>query len=614
MKGLGKTMLASAVAVACASPAAAQVGGFVFFGDSLTDAGTFRPVLPAGLGRFTTNPDPVWAELLGARYGQTVTPATQGGIDYAQGGARVAALPGVPPVAPTGAAVPVTQQVAQYIGRGVNPDAMHAVWVGGNDISFQLGLVVGGQISSTQAAANVALAATQAVQAIGALQAAGARNIVVLNLPDVGRTPDGAAGGPAISAQISQISALYNTTLQSGLDVLGGNVIRVDANRLFTEILANPAAFGLANTTGRACGATDAILCGPASLVAPNANRTYLFADGKHPTGAGHEIIAGLVAAYLEGPLTAGTLTEGPLAVEQSTFRTVDARMWSAMDTPYDPKRGSTLWASYDYANPDLDLGGVRGDADLQTLSVGGDLRLSPHVLAGAAANFSKYDASYAGGHHKLDETSATIYAGWGAGPWYAGLSALVGVLDYKDVSRSFDVGALQRGESGDTSGTHWGVRLHGGYWLKAGNLNHGPFAKVVYQRVDVDNFAERSGASTSLRYGEQKRESIVGSLGWQAQGSFGALRPFGRVTWEYEFKDDAREVHAASSTLGGGYSLALPKSDNNWALFHVGAAMDFGSPSASLGAVTGYVMGSATAGKDDGDSFGVTVGVRVPF
>jgi hypothetical protein len=84
-------------------------------------------------------------------------------------------------------------------------------------------------------------------------------------------------------------------------------------------------------------------------------------------------------------------------------------------------------------------------------------------------------------------------------------------------------------------------------------------------------------------------------------------------VTWEYEFKDDARSV-AASPRIGGTYSIGLPRPDNNWALFNVGASMDFGGGTATMGPVTGYLMGSATAGKDDGDSYSVTLGIRVPL
>jgi hypothetical protein len=63
------------------------------------------------------------------------------------------------------------------------------------------------------------------------------------------------------------------------------------------------------------------------------------------------------------------------------------------------------------------------------------------------------------------------------------------------------------------------------------------------------------------------------------------------------------------SGTTGMNGSFAVPAytPDNSWGLFSLGASTEFGK-------VTGYLQGSATAGKGDGDSYGITVGVRVPL
>src|SRR6202171_5458099 len=85
MGSMKRTLLASALAAGIAlvhGSASAQFNQFFFLGDSLTDAGVYG-------ARFTVNPGLVWAQDLGNRYGITVTPSTQGGIDFAQGGARV---------------------------------------------------------------------------------------------------------------------------------------------------------------------------------------------------------------------------------------------------------------------------------------------------------------------------------------------------------------------------------------------------------------------------------------------------------------------------------------------------------------------------------------------
>ena len=85
-------LLAAALALAAAPAFAADTfSRTVFFGDSLTDAGYFRPLLvqqdPAAaiLGRFTTNPGLVWAEWLADYYGTDATPNGNGQSGEAEG-------------------------------------------------------------------------------------------------------------------------------------------------------------------------------------------------------------------------------------------------------------------------------------------------------------------------------------------------------------------------------------------------------------------------------------------------------------------------------------------------------------------------------------------------
>ena len=130
MRRFRLSMAATAVALTlAASNASAQFSNIFFFGDSLTDAGSYKPVLPPGTGLFTTNPGPVWSQALAQRYGLTAVHANQGGTDYAQGGARVTGLPGVPATPPTGTATPIATQVTQLLAKGpLDGNALYAVW------------------------------------------------------------------------------------------------------------------------------------------------------------------------------------------------------------------------------------------------------------------------------------------------------------------------------------------------------------------------------------------------------------------------------------------------------------------------------------------------------
>ena len=607
MRIFRQTLLAGALALglAASGSASAQFTNTYFFGDSLTDNGSFIPVLPPGTGRFTTNPGPVWAQFFAQYYGFNATPANQGGTDYAEGGARVSQLPGVPNSPPTATATPVTTQVARFLAKGApDPNAIYSFLAGGNDIFTQLGLAGAGLITSAQAQANLAQAATELVGTISTLRNAGAKYIIVWNLPDVGKTPDGAASGPAQAAQITALSGFYNSVLIAGLDAAGIKAIRLDSFRLLNEVIANPALYGFTNATARACGATTSLLCTSANLVAANAAQTYVFADGVHPTTATHKLVAQYALSVIAAPQQIAVLGEAPLAVEQANFRTLDARMISAINAPRGPGKLES-WAAYDYGNPDFKGGYFSGNSNVHTISVGADMKVSDRLLAGLQFGYSENRGDSGIANYKLKEPMGTAYVGYGDGPWYLGGSVGVGGLDIS-TSRNVVLGAATRTESGDTRGWQAVGRVVGGYWFPAGIWIHGPAVRLTFQDVRVNAFQENGSDSTTMAFGEQRRKSFVTSAGWQVSGLMQGFRPYGRVTWEHEDRSDLRSV-TAGTVLGGSFSLPAYRPDSNYALFNAGISKEFAG-------VTGFVMGTGTAGKSDGNSYSVTVGLRMPL
>jgi len=603
MRSMKRTLLSSALATGIAlvhQSASAQFNQFFFFGDSLTDAGVYG-------ARFTVNPGLVWAQDLGNRYGIAVIPSTQGGIDFAQGGARVTQpSPLIPPGAPQ-RSLSVQIDELLHATPTLNPNAVYAVWIGANDIFVNVSAAGAGLISASQLQANITTAATDFLAQIARLRDAGAKRIMVFNLPDIGQTP---LGKSTPTAPFSALSGLFNSTLQAGLTSLNVDIIPMNMFGLFNEVIANPASFGLANVTTPACTTASALNCTVATLVAPNAGQTFAFADGVHPTPAGHQIIADYAAAIIEAPQKIGLLGEAPLQVEQANFRAIDDRMWSGLNTPR-PQNKFDAYAVYDYGNYDHsgDTGG--SDNQLNSVVVGVDMKISDQMLAGIALGYTEDKGSFGngGGGFKLNEASMTAYVGYGSGPWYVGASLGGGDLDFRNIRRSFALGAGSRTESGDTRGTHLMGRIFGGYWFNASAAwIHGPFARLTYQQAKVDAWSEAGTSSSAMTFGKQKRDALTSSLGWQVSGSIGSLRPFGRVTWEKDYDNDDRSVRAGLVSMPGTFSIPVFKADDNYFLFNVGASADLGSK------LVGFVSVGATVSKDDGNYQAVTVGVRMPL
>ena len=596
------SLVAGAIALAlCTGTASAQFSGTYIFGDSLSDAGQYG-------SRYTTNPGLTSPMYVGQNFGFVSTPSFQGGNDFAQGGALVnGQQTGLPPGVPN---LSIAQQVNSLIAKGpLDPNALYQIQGGGNNALTLVPQYLQGQITQAQLQAGLAQAAVDLAAQVGKLNAAGAQYVVLQNLPDLGKSPYAISLGQ--QAAVSQLIGLFNSTLNSAVGAANLRVIQFDTFKLTNEIVANAAAFGFVNVTQQVCTTTSSFDCTPATLKAPNGNMTWLFADAVHPTTGAQLLIAQAVESMIEGPQQMAALGDAPMGVERANWRAIDGRMMAGIDRPATSETAKRfqVWASYDYAGEDITGTGLSTSGNINTVAVGGDVRLSDRLLAGLAFTYSEYkgDWSDSGGSFKLKEPMLTAYVGYGDGPWYVGGTLGAGNLDFNSIQRQIALGPVTRTENGSTSGWQTVARVLGGYWFKQGAWEHGPFGKLTWDKVVVHQFSEQGSDSTALTYGQQETEALVSSVGWQVTGNWSGWRPFARATWEYNFKNDERQVSATPVGMNGTYYVPVSKPDENYALFDLGVSKDFGG-------VTGYIAVNASAGKSNGDFWAVTFGFRMPI
>ena len=598
MRRFRPSLVAGALAAAfAAGSASAQFSGTYTFGDSLSDAGQYG-------ARFTTNPGLTAPMYVGQSYGLTSTPSFTGGNNFAQGGARVnSPSPLVPSNAPD---FSVSQQVAQLIAKGpLDPNALYQIQGGANDVFVLVQQASGGAITSAQLQAGVTQAALDLAAQVGRLRAAGAQYIVLQNLPDIGKTPLASAQGA--QATFTAISNLFNSTLNAAVGAGGLQVLQFNTSQLLNEIIAQPSLYGFINTTVPVCTTASAVQCTPSTLRDPTGNLTWVFADSVHPTTGAQLLLSKAIVSMINGPAHMAALGEAPMAVERANWRALDSRMMSSINAAGGPQKIQT-WAAYDYARDDIFGSGLSGSGDVNTISVGADIRLSDKMLAGVQFAYSEYKGDFGNnaGNFKLTEPTLTAYGGYGDGAWYVGATFGLGSLDVS-TTRNIVLGATTRTESGSTRGYHLTARLLGGYWFRYQNWDHGPFAKLTAEKIVVRQFAENGNDSTALDFNQQNNDPLLSSLGWQVAGNVSGFRPFARATWEYNFKDDIRQVSARPVGTNGNYTVPGFQQDDNWWLFDLGVSRDFGK-------VTGFLSGNTSAGKGDGDYWAVTLGVRVPL
>jgi outer membrane lipase/esterase len=325
------TFMAAAVLAGCGGGGdkLPQFSTLVSFGDSLSDIGTYSvgTVKALGGGKYTVNaPDAKnWIELMAPKLRVSAPCPAQTGLEgdpaqgfavpvvkapactaYAQGGARVTnpVGPGNKALGGTNAilgqtTVPVITQIQNHLalkGGSFAGDEIVFVMAGGNDVFIQLATVSGGGDATASVTAMGVAGAELAGYVKSLILAKGAKFVVVVNLPDVSKTPFALAQSAPTQGLINTMVTAFNSQLQQGLSNV--DVLQVDAYTVSRDQNANPAKYGITNTGTPACDLSPAknplgssLVCTKANVI-PGAIDNFQFADTVHPTPYGYKLLA----------------------------------------------------------------------------------------------------------------------------------------------------------------------------------------------------------------------------------------------------------------------------------------------------------------------------------
>ena len=292
--GISKAFVLSTLPLTLLLPTAAKAAdlsakfdNIYVFGDSLSDdgnlykadGGNYPQSPPYFNGRFSNGQ--LWVEYLATDLGLTPNSSTNFAFGGSSSGLGNAVLPSLPVPGLLGQVNGFTSSL-QATNQKADPNALYVVWAGADDYLF------GGVTDVTKPVNNLSTAITS-------LATAGAKNIMVVNLANLGTLP-ATRGDSQISSGLSTLTSAHNSGLAATLDGLSQKlspdtkIIPLDVNSLFDRAIANPGEFGFTNVT-------DSCLVNNAVCDNPN---NFLFWDGYHPTTAGHELVADLAFSTLE--------------------------------------------------------------------------------------------------------------------------------------------------------------------------------------------------------------------------------------------------------------------------------------------------------------------------
>lgn len=232
------------------------------FGDSLSDTGNvFNASQATGTvfppiylnGRFSNGPN--WVDYLAEDLNLSPTPVTtvlglgippSQGINFAFGGATTGLDNTVNPKL-----LGLQQQVGLFTqlvpaNQAANPDALYVLWAGANDYLPTESTTFTPFNTPETTIGNLSFA-------LSTLAAVGAKNFLVVNLPDLGEVP--LTNKTPISTSLNTLTSLHNTGLTATINALSStpgsdlNINLVDVNSLFSDTISNPENYGFTNVT-----------------------------------------------------------------------------------------------------------------------------------------------------------------------------------------------------------------------------------------------------------------------------------------------------------------------------------------------------------------------------
>ncbi len=242
----------------------------VAFGDSLSDNGNlyrltdgFIPDSNYFEGRFSNGQ--VWVEYLAMNLGAVLD-------DFAYGGASTGG-----DLLPPGLKV----QIATWQRQSSLGQDLFTVWAGANDY-IRLG-----HTDAQTAVGNI-------LSGLGTLAGDGASRILLLNLPDLGLTPELLSETASAQAEATAYSVDFNERIAQSLASFSGDhpgvtIYFLDVYGLFGELVADPEKFGFQNSTE----------VSPNFGVNLQKEGGYVFWDGLHPTTEAHAFLAQAAAELL---------------------------------------------------------------------------------------------------------------------------------------------------------------------------------------------------------------------------------------------------------------------------------------------------------------------------
>lgn len=596
------------------APARAQFTGITDFGDSYADTGAgpggaFRLLGPPYYNpcppqypycRFTGGPT-TFVDSLQSIYG---LPAA---VNYAIGGARTDSTNTF------GAPYGFRYELAQFAAAGtrLTDRDLVALSIGGNDFS---GIDLTGLTTEPEKMARIdagaTTAATTAVAGVQQLVAAGARTIAWLSPGNSKYFPVPPNGPVAFGdAERDVFAHVYFQQVQQLLVPIADSGVRIflfDYETLQARIAADPGRYGFA--------------ADPTCQAYSSGNPSCFYDNTVHPTSAGMALIARYMANQIDAPTTVVpqraivlSLATGFANAELDRLdvdRTVPRSVSGSATAAADKRWSISVNANHGSGNHDgkfpaasYDYSGVGG-----TLAI--DYRLDKNWRLGGGFDYAQPTVNL-GAQNAHNRINAYQFAGYVS---FGDVASFVDVLiAYGRYDFSLDRQGVIDTIKASTSANAFTAAARGGYLFDAGKVRAGPIAGLTFSHGDIHGYTEAGDSLLTMMVNGQTFDTVIASAGVQVRYPFvlheALCDPFIDVTAEHQFSGSGRSIATTQVTTPLLPVLtAVPDTSGTYGKIAAGIAASI------AGNLSANVTGLATFGRDGGNDFVVSIGMKSTF
>ncbi|WLF83904.1 autotransporter domain-containing protein [Moraxella sp. ZY210820] len=572
----------------------------VFFGDSLSDTGRIKEIISGenpALGSilqdsFTTNPTPVWTRVLANSYGTSAEPYTANnpkGTNYTVGASQA----GKEAIWNGLVEIPSTKkQIASYLANNngkADPNALYSVWIGANDL-----FAVAENPSNAQA--SIINSATRAVADVETLNQAGAKLILVPNIPDLALTPL-ILNNPALATPAQQAAQLYNANLYNGLNQTTANVVPANTFKLLQEATANPTGFGFKNVTGVACAnqlgvpTSESLACTTANLADANDSENYMFADAIHPAGRTHRILAQYYRSIIEAPAQVGVLTNSLVVQGNNQNQQMQRRLQQIKPTQ------NNWWVDGQVSHSEVNQ--VKTDGLDSQVRLGADVAKGGHNT-GLYVQLGQQKNEIGKNSTDVQQFGLGLYHRYQHNQWrlqsHAGLDHLA--IEH---TRQVNWDGEARQHNAETDGQRLQVSTRGSYDIQQGNLTYTPYLGASYQRLNINDLLEnQTNLSTAMKFHGHSQKSLQGELGLNVNYKVNPqTNIYGGLGVSHEFENQDFNITASLPSISQynrGFTMPInSKTDKTAVNAHIGAEWQFAPKATLIGGINTQTAGSET-------------------